>query len=88
MVTLDPSRIPKELHGLIPLAEKFGVSDDCLRESLVKNSSVPEINELKSGVCSNEDALDNWLAGLEAQGPSFSDEYIAFSAMRMAADYA
>ena len=88
MVTLDPSRIPLELHGLLPLAEKFGVSDDCLRERLVNDSSALEISELKAGICSHEDALDNWLAGPEAQGPSFSDEYIAFSAMRMAADYA
>jgi len=88
MATLNPSRIPEELHGLITLAEKFGVSDDCTRERLVKNSSASEIRELKSAICANEDALDNWLAGPEAQGSVFSDEYIAFSAMRMATDYA
>ena len=36
----------------------------------------------------NEDALDEWLAGPEAAGPQFSQEYLAFSAMRMAADFA
>jgi hypothetical protein len=31
-------------------------------------------------------ALDEWLAGLEADGLNFSNEYIAFSAMRRGAD--
>lgn len=88
MATLNPSRIPEELHGLLTLAEKFGVSDDRIRERLVKNSLASEIQELKSAICANDDALDNWLAGPEAYGSVFSDEYIAFSAMRMAADYA
>jgi hypothetical protein len=88
MATLNPSRIPEELHQLIALAEKFGVSDDCIRERLVKNSPASEIGELKSAIFTNEDALDGWLAGPESQGSVFSDEYIAFSAMRMAADYA
>jgi hypothetical protein len=88
MTGLTRNHVPPELHELIPLAEKFGVADDLLRERLVKASSAAEIQQLKSTVLAWEDALDKWLAGVEADGPAFSDEYIAFSAMRMAADYA
>ncbi|AMR67884.1 hypothetical protein [Aquipseudomonas alcaligenes] len=88
MATINRNRVPAELHQLLPLAEKFGVADDLLRENLVKASSAEEIKELKSRVFAFEDALDKWLAGAEAEGPEFSVEYIAFSAMRMAADYA
>jgi hypothetical protein len=34
---------------------------------------------------SNE--LDEWLAGSEADKSGFTDEYIAFSALRMTADF-
>jgi hypothetical protein len=34
-----------------------------------------------------DDQLDDWLAGDEAKSDSPSAEYIAFSAMRMAADF-
>ena len=88
MATLDRCRVPSELHGLIALAERFGVSDDLAREQLVKRSPSRELQELKAAVAANEEALDRWLGGPEASGPEFSDEYIAFSAMRIAADYA
>ena len=34
----------------------------------------------------HEDAFKAWLAGTEAYGPDFSDEYIAFTCLRMAAE--
>lgn len=87
-ITLRRSRIPSDLHPLIPLAAKYGVADDLERESLVASSTDAELKELKAAVGAHEEALDRWLAGPEAKGPQYSDEYIAFSAMRMAADYA
>lgn len=53
----------------------------------VQAASEPEIAFLKNAVLEHDDALDKWLAGPESRGPSFSDEHIAFSAMRMAADF-
>jgi hypothetical protein len=37
-------------------------------------------------VAAHDDAFDEWLAGPETDGPVFSDEYTAFSALRMVAD--
>ena len=42
--------------------------------------------ELAQFLTDYDDALDSWLAGPESDGPTFSDAYIVFSALRMAAD--
>ena len=84
----DVQRIPAELHSLIPLAQRYGLADDWQRQDAVENSTKEERRALKRAVEERDDVLDAWLAGPEAAGPDFSDEYIAFSAMRMAADYA
>ncbi len=83
---LDIENIPKGLRDLLSLAEKFGISDDGYRYEKLKKSTTEELNELKSLCEEKDDELDNWLAGPEADGPVFSKEYIAYSAMRMAAD--
>ena len=84
----DPQRVPASLRHLIALAQKFGVSDDLAREAIVSSASMTEIEALKQAVQANDALLEAWLAGPEATGPCFSNEYIAFSAMRMAADFA
>lgn len=85
-ITLNPMRVPEELRPLIPLAEKFGISDDLAREDLFANTEDRELAALKKTLAEHDDQLDEWLAGPEADGPDFSDEYIAFSAMRMGVD--
>ena len=85
---IDPLRVPTALRHLIPLAQKFGATDELAREAIVSSASKAEIEALKQAVQANDALLDAWLAGPEATGPCFSNEYIAFSAMRMAADSA
>ena len=85
---IDSQRVPVSLRHLIPLAQKFGVSDDLARETIVSSASKAEIEALKQAVQANDALLDTWLAGPEAAGPCLSNEYISFSAMRMAADFA
>lgn len=86
VVKLDPKRVPEQLRELIPLAEKFGISDDLIREDFFAKTPKSELTKLKRTLSKYDDFLDEWLAGPEADGPSFSDEYIAFSAMRMGVD--
>ena len=80
--------VPAGLRHLIPLAERFGVTDDVQWERLISAALPAELARLKAAVAASDDDLDAWLAGPEAEGPSYSAEYLAFSAMRMAADYA
>lgn len=87
-IHLDPQRVPEQLRHLIPYAELWGINDDLIREDMVRNAPREAIEALQRIVAEHDDLLDDWLAGPEADGPRFSEEYLAFSAMRMAADFA
>ena len=83
---LDASNVPRDVHDLIPLAERYGIADDGYRSEMVSMLDELERQELKSAVQKHEDALEAWLAGPAADAEEFSDEYVAFSALVMAAD--
>lgn len=79
--------VPENLRHLIPYASFWGLSDDWEREQLAEKAPEHLRNSLHKLVADNDDALDEWLAGEEARNPDPSDAYVAFSALRMAADY-
>jgi hypothetical protein len=83
---LDPNCVPESLRSLIPLAEEWGISDDILRVDAVRRATPESIALLKTAVSEHEDPLDEWLAGPAANDPHPSQEYLAFTQMRMAAD--
>jgi hypothetical protein len=84
---LDRQNVPSQLWPLLPYAEFWGIADDWAREGLVKQAP-PEVRQnLKQVVAAFDSALDEWLAGPEADNRHPTAEYIAFSAMGMAADY-
>lgn len=87
MVHLDRRKVPEKIWPLLPYAEFWGVADDWTRETLVKQALADVQQNLKQAVSAFEDALEEWLAGPEADNPNPSDEYVAFAAMIMAADY-
>ena len=80
--------VPEKLQPLIPYALFWGILDDGLRERLVDGAPSHITQSLKSLVGDNDQLLDAWLAGDESTFPEQSEAYLAFSAMRMAADYA
>lgn len=83
ILRLDPQRVPPNLHDLIPLAEKWGIADDLVREACASNAEAGELDELVKRVKMREDELDEWLAGPEAEVKDPSSEYVAFSALAM-----
>jgi len=85
-ITLDAVNVPEPLRHLIPLAERFGISDDLMREDFVEKTPAADLDELRRIVQQHDDLFDEWLAGPAANGPTYSVEYIAFTCMRMAAD--
>lgn len=87
-IHLNPENVPVRLRQLIPLAELWGVSDDLIRDDMVRAAPRAAVDELKRIIKVHDEFLDDWLAGPEAQGPTYSVEYTAFTAMRMAADFA
>jgi hypothetical protein len=84
--SVDPGGVPEPLRHLIPLAERYGISDDLIRADFVAKTPPSDLTELRRIVQEHTAPLDNWLAGPAADGPTFSAEYIAFTCMRMAAD--
>jgi hypothetical protein len=84
---LDQKKVPERFWSLLPYAEFWGIADDWTREDLVDQAPPDVQKNLREVVARFDNALDEWLAGPEADDNSPSDEYIAFTAMRMAADY-
>jgi hypothetical protein len=84
---LDRGKVPEMFWPLLPYAEFWGVADDLMRENLVKGAPADARQDLKEAVALFDLAMDDWLAGPEADDTRPSDEYVAYSAMRMAADY-
>src|SRR5438552_18983581 len=79
-IKLDPACIPQLLRPLVPLAEKFGISDDRLREDFFAKIPRAEVATLKQILARHDDLLDDWLAGPDAARTDFSPEYIGFTA--------
>ena len=88
IIHLIPTNVPEKLRHLVPYAELWGVGDDLIRDYMVRSAPREAIDELKLMVQVHDDLLDEWLAGPAADSPNPSDEYLAFTAMRMAADIA
>jgi len=86
-VHINSGRVPPTLHSLIPYAAIWGISDDLERENLVESAPRVAREDLIRLVDAFQDELDEWLAGPEADEGNPSDEYVAFSAMRMARDF-
>jgi hypothetical protein len=88
VIHLNPKNVPEKLRHLVPYAELWGVGDDLIRDDLVRSAPREAIEELKRLMQVHDDLLDEWLAGPEAGSSNPSEEYLAFTAMRMAADVA
>jgi hypothetical protein len=86
IIKISAERIPEPLRCLIPLVERWGISDDTLRLNAMRKASPEEVEYLRAAVARYDDELDEWLAGPEAGSSNPSFEYLAFSNMRMAAD--
>lgn len=86
-LSLDKRKVPNNLHKLIPYVEFWGISDDLIRENLVEKAPQTVLKNLSAVIEEYDDMLDEWLCGEEAESENPSKEYVAFSAMRMAADF-
>ena len=85
---LNSENVSSAFQNWIPLAERWGVADDTIREFRVANASPSDLDELLAFSPVYETVLSDWLAGPEATSPNPSLEYVAFSALGMACDHA
>jgi hypothetical protein len=85
MQKLKPENLPPALVELIPMAEKWGISDDGYREDAVRKASVAELEMLVHSIdnIADED-LYGWLGGPESYSENPTNEYIAITCLTMA----
>ena len=81
---LSEGKVPPKLRPYMMWAAYWGVSDDIDREKLRDEAPADAIDELREVIATIDQDLNEWLAGPAADESSPSEEYIAFSAMRMA----
>ena len=86
-LNLAPENVPESLRPYIAYAEIWGISDDGFRMQLVGRAPEAAKADLRTLMASIEGNLNQWLGGPASYEVPPSSEYIAFSAMRMAADF-
>jgi hypothetical protein len=87
-IRLDASRVPVQFRQWIPLAERWGIGDDLIRDDCVHKATPDELRELLAFGDAYDAVLTEWLAGPDADSPPFSGEYVAFTCLGMAWDLA
>ena len=82
--------IPKELHYLIPLVEKWGLGDDGYRDEQIINACDKELLELIESLPNEKlEILNQWLETNAINVKvNMTDEYINYSCYFMAFEYA
>jgi hypothetical protein len=80
--------VPISCHEYIPLAERYGIGDDGYRSSIVESLSREQRGRLVAFLQSAPQELFTWLEGPEAHAVSPTPEYVAFTCLTMAAEYA
>lgn len=81
---LDPTRVPTHLRHLVPLAEKWGIADDIIRNDVLEKSSSKEKRELHDALYGSFERITEWLASFA--GRPLSPEAEAFMYMQTALD--
>ena len=83
-VRLDPAQVPDQLRDLVPLAQRWGIGDDIIRDDLHEQASQEEIQSLRESLDGRTRAIDQWLDTF-AEG-QMSEEAAAFMYMREGLD--
>jgi len=67
-IHLDASRVPEQLRRWIPLAERWGIGDDLIREDCIEKATAEELQELIAWQ-PDDGGLNAWLTGPESDSP-------------------
>jgi len=84
-IHLRRDRVPPDLVDLIPLAEKWGIGDDLLREEMQARATVAEKQAMGDALKDRHARITAWLDSFP-QGQPMSDEAAAFMYMQLGAD--
>jgi hypothetical protein len=82
---LDPRKVPEELRDLVPLAEKWGIEDDLIREDFQSKATQAEKEALAKAVAGRNARITEWL-NAQPRNATMSDEAAAFMYMQLGLD--
>ena len=85
---LREDAVPPAAVPYIALAERFGIADDGYRDDIVLALEPAEVAELLAYVEQCPPEIDEWLCGPAASVLAPSEEYVAFTCLSLAAEYA
>jgi hypothetical protein len=89
LIELRSAAVPSAIRSLLPLARRWGISDDGYRDAAVAEADAETLAVLVAAVDAIDDAaLYSWLAGPVASSARPSAEYVAVTALTMAVDQA
>jgi hypothetical protein len=81
---LDPEAVPQHLRDLLPMATKWGIGDDVIRDDFQEKASEEEKLELQRLLNGKGQAINDWL---DSFGNNLmSDEAAAFMYMMLGLD--
>lgn len=86
IITLDPEKVPGAFRHLIPLAEKWGIGDDLIRNDYIDKASEAEKRELQDAFFARSQQITAWLETFESgtlteEGEAFMYAQIALDEM-------
>jgi hypothetical protein len=84
VIHLDVERVPPHLRHLIPLAEKWGIGDDIIRNDYIAKASDAEKRELHDGFYAPFEQITGWVDSFGNE--PMTDEGEAFMYAQMALD--
>ena len=82
---LDPEKVPEHLRNLLPLAAKWGIGDDIIRDDLEQKASEDEKQELKNSLSGRMTEVTQWLDSFDV-GKPMPEEAACFMYMQQALD--
>lgn len=80
-IKLDPTRVPPELHSLIPYAEKWGIRDESAQDALIHEASLTDLEDLYSTFTQGLDSVVGFVIAHRATGEPRSEEASIFDAL-------
>ncbi len=85
VINISPENVPENLHDLIPMAEKWGIGDDVIRDDFEEKTSEAEKEEFKNKLKGRTADVTAWLDSFE-DGLDMSEEAGHFMYMLEALD--
>jgi hypothetical protein len=84
VIHLNSANVPEKLRQWIPLAERWGIGDDLIRDDCVEKATPEELQKLLSFQNIDDAVFVEWLTGAESHSPKPTEEYLAFTCLSMA----